>query len=93
MTASIVAMMTIQRFPVRATTSAGTTPSESGGLIGFAGCAANGASRYEQEEIKSQPAEEQKRNGDAGENKSADGPVSEGLHRLIRSNRRRNVIG
>src|SRR5271169_427997 len=84
MTKSIVAMKMIQRFSVRATTSAGTMPSGSGRFNGFIEDSATGAPRYEQEEIKRQPADEQKPDGNARDSEGTDRPVAQGLRRRIR---------
>src|SRR5271156_5857648 len=88
---STVAMITIQRFSVRATTSSGTMPSGSGRLSGFLGCSANGASRQEHKEIKRQPTEEQQPDGDAGNEVRTDWPVTQRLRRLFRVDRRAGV--
>src|SRR5271166_802036 len=92
MTMSIVSMTMSQCFSVRATTCAGTMPSGSGRSSGFDDGSANGASRHEQEEIESQPADEEQPDGDAGDDECADRPVAERLRRLIRSDRCGDVI-
>src|SRR5258708_26058101 len=83
----------IQRFWVRATTSAGTMPSGSGRFNGFIEYSATGAPRYEQEEIKGEPADEQKPGSDARDGEGTDRPVAQGLRRRIRGSRSRCPIG
>src|SRR6266478_5161923 len=93
MTRSIVAMRMIQRFSVRATTSAGTMPSGSSRFNGFIEYSATGAPRYEQEEIKGEPADEQKPGSDARDGEGTDRPVAQGLRRRIRGSRSLGAIG
>src|SRR4029077_5824118 len=81
-------MIRTQRLSVRTTTSSGTTPSGSGFAIGFDEDSANGASRDEEEEIESHPADEEEADSDCGEDKRAHRPVLErfgGLARCYRS--------
>jgi hypothetical protein len=82
-----------QRFSVRLTISSGTMPSSNDRRSGFEGCSANCASRHEQKEVKRQPTDEQKADGDAGDDERAGWPIAQRLCRLVRSNRSRDVIG
>jgi len=93
MTTSIATMTMSQRFSVRATISSGTMPPVSCRRSGFDDGSSNGASRHEQEEIEGQPTDEEQPDGSAGDNKRADRPLAECLRRLIRSDRRGDVLG
>jgi hypothetical protein len=92
MMTSIAAMTMTQRFSVRVTTSSGTMPSGSGRCSGFASGSANGASRQKEEEIEGEPADEQQRHGDAGDDQRADRSIPKRLGRSVRSDRCGDIL-
>jgi hypothetical protein len=92
MTASIANITMSQRFSVRATISSGTMPSGNGRPRGFEFASANGASRKEQQEVKSKPADEEQRDGDAGHDQGSHRSVPERERRFFGADRRCNVL-
>jgi hypothetical protein len=74
MTASIADITMTQRFSVCATISSSTIPSCNGRRRGFEFASANGASRKEQQEVKSKPANKEQCNSDAGDDQGSEGP-------------------
>src|SRR5271154_6513387 len=92
MTRSMAAMSLIHCFSVRATTSSGTMPSGSDGGSGLEVGLANCASPHEQQEIKGQPTDEKKPDGDAGDDVGPDRPPLKRSRRLLHSNESRNAV-
>src|ERR1700719_1490322 len=77
MTASMVPIRMNQCRSVRATSCSGMTPSGSGRSSGFS-ISANGPSRHEQKEIEGEPADEEQRDRNAGDD---EGPRCAALER------------
>src|SRR4029077_15411112 len=67
MTASIAPMRMTQRPSVRATTLSVTRPRGKGGCSGFDGSPTNGSSGQKKQEIECEPADEEQRHGNAGD--------------------------
>src|SRR6202030_3113120 len=90
MTASIPSMTATQRFSIRVIASSGIIPSGSGRCSGFVPVSANGASRYEQEEIKREPADEEQSDRYAGENERAAWAMLQAFRCRLRRHRLRH---
>jgi hypothetical protein len=65
-----------QRCSVRLTIAAGTIPSGNGRRRVFEDSSANCASRHEEKEVKIQPTDERRADGDAGDDNRADWHVA-----------------
>jgi hypothetical protein len=92
MTASIPSIMTAQRVSVRVISSSGTMPSGNGRRRRFEFVSANGASRKEQQEVKSKPANEEHCNGDARDDQGSRGSIPERERHFFGADRRCNVL-
>src|SRR6266404_8122768 len=91
-TASIASTTVSHRFSVRVTSSSGTIPSGTDCQSGLVILSANRASRQKEEEIKGDPADEEQRHCDGGDDERAYRSVPERLCRCIRPDRRGDML-